>query len=324
MSGIESGFLILDSQWWNDVDTSDCARYTLFRILYSCIYHTSRSLFIYYSVLPQCDEYCHEINEISIRPLGVDGELCQQPFIKLTYKHINGIVKAYEIALDVIEILNKIPTFDIRFIPVRNDCLSHIYRTMKLNAQALFWPNSYKFCEKHGSLTQCASIINGVFSCISRENVHYINFISEDAEINSIICKEHTADLISHGFQIFKVSDSLSIPSWNKINTTIEGYYDDFFDSPINRTLFAGTFDRLHPGHKVNITVATWYAKELVIIGITDTPLNANKRDKDIIQVSFLSYTLNNIQIQFRIFPLEAQTSILSFSLYLQIFLLLY
>lgn len=324
MSEIESGFLILDSQWWNDVDISDCTRYTLFKILYSCIYHTSRSLFIYYSVIPQCNEYCHEINKISARHLGIDGESCQQQFIKLTYKHINGIVKAYEIALDVIEILNKIPTFDIRFIPVRNDCLSHIYKTMKSNTQAIFWPNSYKFCEKHGHLTQCASIINGIFSCICRENVHYIDFISESVEINAMTCKKYTADLISHGFKTLKVLDSLSIPSWNKINAAIESYDNDFFDSPINRTLFAGTFDRLHPGHKVNITVATWYAKELVIIGITDTPLTANKSDKDIIQVSFLYYTHNNLLIQNRIFHLEAQMSILSFSLYLQIFLLLY
>ncbi|OLQ18011.1 Phosphopantetheine adenylyltransferase [Cryptosporidium hominis] len=307
MSEIESGFLILDPQWWTDVNISDSARHTLFKLLYSCIFHTSHSLFIYYSVLPQSDEYSHEINKSFIKPSEVDCNSQRSSFVNLTYKHVNSIVKAYEIALDIIETLNKMPTFDIRFIPVKNDCLSHIYKTMGLSDQTLFWSNSYKFCEKHGNLVQCANIINNIFSCICRKNMYYINFNSENTDINSIICKKYTAHLVSHGFQTFEVSESLSIPLWkDKLNTVLENVNDNFFDSPINRTLFAGTFDRLHPGHKVNITVATWYAKELVIIGITDKLLNANKSDKDIIQ----DFSFRSANVHSFIFSLSPDISV--------------
>ncbi|KAJ1607508.1 cytidylyltransferase exon-1 [Cryptosporidium canis] len=307
MSGIESGFLILSSKWWSDIGASDCTRYTLFKILYSCIYHTSHSLFIYYSVFPQLNECCHDITRISSGPSDIDDGIIQPHFVKLTHKHINGIVKAYEIALDVIEMLNKIPTFDIRFIPVKNDCLSHIYRTMKSNTQHLFWPNSYKFCGKHGNLIQSATIINDLFSCICRESVYYIDLISENVEIDSIICRKYTTDLMSHGFKTYRVSDNLPFPFWeNRVNNAIEADDDQFFDSPINRALFAGTFDRLHPGHKVNITVATWYAKELVIIGITDTPLNANKSDKDIIQ----DFSFRSANVHSFIFSLSPDISV--------------
>ncbi|OII74887.1 cytidylyltransferase [Cryptosporidium ubiquitum] len=307
MSEIESGFLILDPKWWTDVNISYGVRHALFKLLYSCIYHINRSLFIYYSVLPQNDKYCREIDGKSEKDSGTDIGTYESSFIKLTYKHINSIVKAYEIALDVIETLNKIPTFDIRFIPVRHDCLNHIYETIGPKDQTLFWSNSYKFCEKHGNLVQCANIINDVFSCISQENMYYINFNSENIDINSIVCKNYTKHLISHGFHTFEISDNLSIPLWkNKLNAVIENDDDHFFDSQINRTLFAGTFDRLHPGHKVNITVATWYAKELVIIGITDKPLNANKSDKDIIQ----DFSFRSANVHSFIFSLSPNISV--------------
>ncbi|KAH8582581.1 cytidylyltransferase (HIGH family) exon-1 [Cryptosporidium sp. chipmunk genotype I] len=307
MSEIESGFLILDPQWWIDVNISDSVRHTLFKLLYSCVFHTSHSLFIYYSVLPQGDDYCHEINISSENPSEIDGSTHPSSFINLTYKHINSIVKAYEIALDVIETLNKIPTFDIRFIPVKNDCLNHIYKTMGLSDQTLFWSNSFKFCEKHGNLVQCANIINDIFSCICRKNVYYINFNSESTNLNSMLCKKYTAQLISQGFKTFEVSDNLSIPLWkNQLNTVLENDNENFFDSPINRTLFAGTFDRLHPGHKVNITVATWYAKELVIIGITDKLLNANKSDNDIIQ----DFSFRSANVHSFIFSLSPDISV--------------
>ncbi|KAF7456441.1 Cytidylyltransferase (HIGH family) exon-1 [Cryptosporidium felis] len=285
MPEIEHGFLILNPLWWNDINTSYEARNSLFELLYSCIFHTSRSLFVYYSVLPLEKNGQKTTKQVYCKSLDETKNIYESSFVELTYKHINSIVKAYEIALEIIEIQRKIPTFDIRFIPVKDDCLDHIYRTIRLRSEAFNRCNLYDFCEKHGSLIHCADIISNIFSCVSQENIYYIKLNSSNRHINLIVCDNYISQLILSGYHCFEVSDNLIIPNWNdRLENIIESDDSSFFESPVNRTLFAGTFDRLHPGHKVNITVATWYAKEMVIIGLTDKSLNTNKSDGDIIQ----------------------------------------
>lgn len=291
MSTIERGFLILDPLWWNNITTSFDARNKFFKLLYSCILHTNYSLFIYYSAVPQEDENCDTVNNIPNEFSDKMKESKNASHTRLTYKHINSIVKAYEIALDVIELLKKIPTFDIRFIPVKSDCLNHILKTIRSNGQMRLCSNSYKFCEQHGHLINCASTINEIFSSINQDYLHYITISSTDEYLNSFICNKFIDQLSFHGFLKFEILDNIVIPKWNnKPNVIIDNEDKRFLENTINRTLFAGTFDHLHPGHKVNITVATWYAKEMAIIGITDKSLIVNKTNKDILQVSLMNF----------------------------------
>ncbi|KAH8741118.1 hypothetical protein FG386_001670 [Cryptosporidium ryanae] len=307
MQEIDRGFFILNPQWWNDITTSDETRNRFFKLLYSCISHTSHSLYIYYSVtLREYENYESGViinRNIPEKPAFID----QNIYSRMTYRHINSIIKAYEIALDVIELLDKIPTFDIRFIPVKSDCLNHIINTIGSDTQLNHWLNSYTFCERNGDLIHCADIINSIISSFVQDKMHYLRFFSEDDSINSLVCTKFVDQLKVHGFPYFEISDNIEIPKWNnKLNVVVNNDDRKFIENPVNRTLFAGTFDRLHPGHKINITVATWYAKEMAIIGITDTSLIINKRDKDILQ----DFSIRSANVLSFIFSLCPEISI--------------
>ncbi|KAK6590471.1 cytidylyltransferase (HIGH family) exon [Cryptosporidium xiaoi] len=303
MQEIDRGFFILDPQWWNNITTSDEARNIFFRLLYSCISHTSHSLFIYYSVT------LHE-NESREPDINLESDVLKEStlinkniYSRMTCKHINSIIKAYEIALDVIELLDKIPTFDIRFIPVKNDCVNHIFKTIGPDTQLNHWLNSYTFCERNGDLIHCADTINSIVSSFVQDRIHYLRLFSDNESINSLVCSKFFDQFVVHGFPYFEITDNIEIPRWNnKLNVITNNDNRKFIENPVNRTLFAGTFDRLHPGHKINITVATWYAKEMAIIGITDTPLLVNKRDKDILQ-DFSIRSANVLSFIFSLYP---------------------
>lgn len=45
-----------------------------------------------------------------------------------------------------------------------------------------------------------------------------------------------------------------------------------------------GTFDHLHAGHKILLTMACWLARRRVIVGITDDVLLGSKQYKDLLQ----------------------------------------
>jgi len=45
-----------------------------------------------------------------------------------------------------------------------------------------------------------------------------------------------------------------------------------------------GTFDHLHSGHKILLSMAAWIASEKVIVGVTDAPLLVNKSNADVLQ----------------------------------------
>lgn len=45
-----------------------------------------------------------------------------------------------------------------------------------------------------------------------------------------------------------------------------------------------GTFDHLHPGHQILLTMACWLASRRVIVGITDDILLSNKSDRDLLE----------------------------------------
>jgi len=50
-------------------------------------------------------------------------------------------------------------------------------------------------------------------------------------------------------------------------------------------TALGGTFDHLHAGHKILLSMAAWITSEKLIVGITDDSLLKNKSNKDVMEI---------------------------------------
>ncbi|KAL7067083.1 hypothetical protein ACR3K2_23990 [Cryptosporidium serpentis] len=285
MCGVGRGFLILNSSWWERIAISSEARNELFRLLYSCISKTQHSLYLYYSVRP-CNIGSCDLGNVSGNYAEDLDNQKDNPTLILTYQHIHSLVKAYEIALDAMEFLNKAPTFDIRFVPLKTECLNHINRTIGPISKLCYDPNVFQLCDEHGPLVFFASEVNEIFFSICQKQFSFLLIDSNEYEKCNFVDNSAIKDIESDGFPVFIISQrTISFPSWGYSKDFSVILNDsEFMQRSVKRTLFAGTFDRLHPGHKVNITVATWFAEEMVIIGITDQSLLANKSDKDLLQ----------------------------------------
>ncbi|KAG8998696.1 hypothetical protein FRB95_012181 [Tulasnella sp. JGI-2019a] len=55
-----------------------------------------------------------------------------------------------------------------------------------------------------------------------------------------------------------------------------------------------GTFDHLHPGHKILLSMSAWIATSKVIIGVTDDTLLVNKNNREILEP--LSYRMEQVR----------------------------
>ncbi|KAG0142619.1 hypothetical protein CROQUDRAFT_50056 [Cronartium quercuum f. sp. fusiforme G11] len=77
---------------------------------------------------------------------------------------------------------------------------------------------------------------------------------------------------------------------WLDLNVLIDGWsgihQHQSFHNPSNHPTVAlgGTFDHLHAGHKILLTMAAWLANKRVIVGITDDNLLVNKKFKSELQ----------------------------------------
>ncbi|KIY71202.1 Nucleotidylyl transferase [Cylindrobasidium torrendii FP15055 ss-10] len=87
----------------------------------------------------------------------------------------------------------------------------------------------------------------------------------------------------------FTVTHAATLPSRIHSITIPLEYPQSISPSPISdkpATLYpvvalGGTFDHLHAGHKILLSMAAWVTKEKLIVGVTDTALLKNKAFKD-------------------------------------------
>jgi hypothetical protein len=69
-----------------------------------------------------------------------------------------------------------------------------------------------------------------------------------------------------------------------------------------------GTFDHLHPGHKILLTAAAWIAQRRMIVGITDAPLLTKKAHRHLLEslsVVLLSLSVLSMTNTMYMLPLQ-------------------
>lgn len=66
---------------------------------------------------------------------------------------------------------------------------------------------------------------------------------------------------------------------------------EDLTDSQFPVVALGGTFDHLHAGHKILLSMAIWITREKLIVGLTDDALLVRKRYAEVLESLFVRET---------------------------------
>lgn len=101
----------------------------------------------------------------------------------------------------------------------------------------------------------------------------------------------HLTTVLSSSDMDFNNSNNNDEDKWESLQDFNDGTDDDeqvqkeltMNELQYNTVAVGGTFDRLHAGHRLLLTVAAWVTSSTLLVGITDDSLIAHKKHSDII-----------------------------------------
>ncbi|KAL6943324.1 hypothetical protein ACO0RG_002317 [Hanseniaspora osmophila] len=128
--------------------------------------------------------------------------------------------------------------------------------------------------------TKCRTAVNGYSKNIDvLFNVDVGRYIAT-TECNLILAPKRLhlqhENLTQYEIEYAKELEGCSVDSEPKQDFYVEGYY--------KVTALGGTFDHIHDGHKILLSVAAFLTSQKLIIGVTDQELLENKKFKQYLQ----------------------------------------
>jgi cytidyltransferase-like protein len=105
---------------------------------------------------------------------------------------------------------------------------------------------------------------------------------------------EYSTLLVSSGNCRYAIPESLFRHVCEMSASQLRSMSFGGFHNQFDRTVLGGTFDHLHAGHKVMLTMAVHITRQVLVVAVTDDQLLAGKKFKD--QLESLDARMNNVR----------------------------
>ncbi|CAH8555428.1 unnamed protein product [Heterobilharzia americana] len=155
------------------------------------------------------------------------------------------------------------------FLAVPHSPLNFIYWKKTVT---LCYTVAYKVCP---SLDVCLLLPKTLYL---KPSVKFDIVISPESEFSRswILREVHNIDPLYDDDIIYAAKDEIDVDTTITDDKTSNALFDESYED-ISRVCLGGTFDRLHNGHKILLTVGALLAKEHLLVGITCSELLSNK-----------------------------------------------
>lgn len=142
--------------------------------------------------------------------------------------------------------------------------------------------NSAKLAEDKGVALEFTVIFNDWCGYnLAQEDFHWgaIGGFSDDLDLLSGFAKFHRDTYPSH-----QAPEVLTVDAITLVPAQSDHLPQQAQGREYQVVALGGTFDHLHAGHKILLTMAAWLAQERVLVGITDDALLVNKKHKEVME----------------------------------------